>query len=194
MGKIIKHYNDYTEQNILSAVGTTPLFGTLEFYWKDRFDCETVDPETIEALIERGTAEDIYEESQFADNLKNILDSLTPREKKVLKLRFGVGMVREYSLEEVGKMMNVTRERIRQIEAKALRKMRHPSRSKVLNGEHTTLWGMVCEPHPKLHDYVEWGALGLEYYYNAVEAWEKRIIEAHQKLEEAKTKLKRRGL
>jgi RNA polymerase sigma factor (sigma-70 family) len=132
MGKINKHYNDYTEQNILDAVGTTPLFGTLEFYWKDRFDCETVDPETIEALIERGTAEDIYEAAEFKEVMKDVLDSLTRRERKILRLRFGIGMNHDHTLEEISKIMNLTRERIRQLEAKALRKMRYPDKSKQL--------------------------------------------------------------
>ncbi|HOF26402.1 MAG TPA: RNA polymerase sigma factor RpoD [Clostridia bacterium] len=66
------------------------------------------------------------------EQLMSVLDTLTPREKKVLKLRFGLDDGRARTLEEVGKEFNVTRERIRQIEAKALRKLRHPSRSKKL--------------------------------------------------------------
>ncbi|GHU82943.1 RNA polymerase sigma factor SigA [Clostridia bacterium] len=66
------------------------------------------------------------------EQLSEVLDTLTPREEKVLKLRFGLGDGRSRTLEEVGKEFNVTRERIRQIEAKALRKLRHPSRSKKL--------------------------------------------------------------
>lgn len=66
------------------------------------------------------------------EQLGEVLDTLTPREEKVLKLRFGLGDGRPRTLEEVGKEFNVTRERIRQIEAKALRKLRHPSRSKKL--------------------------------------------------------------
>ena len=62
----------------------------------------------------------------------DVLDTLTPREMKVLKLRFGLEDGRARTLEEVGKEFQVTRERIRQIEAKALRKLRHPSRSKKL--------------------------------------------------------------
>ena len=61
-----------------------------------------------------------------------VLDTLTPREEKVLRLRYGIDDGRPRTLEEVGKEFNVTRERIRQIEAKALRKLRHPSRSKKL--------------------------------------------------------------
>ena len=66
------------------------------------------------------------------EQLMSVLDTLTPREKKVLELRFGIIDGRTRTLEEVGKEFNVTRERIRQIEAKALRKLRHPSRSKKL--------------------------------------------------------------
>jgi RNA polymerase primary sigma factor len=59
----------------------------------------------------------------------NVLDGLTEREAKVLRMRFGIDMNTDHTLEEVGKQFDVTRERIRQIEAKALRKLRHPSRS-----------------------------------------------------------------
>ena len=70
--------------------------------------------------------------SLLKEQLMKVLDTLTPREKKVLELRFGIVDGRTRTLEEVGKEFNVTRERIRQIEAKALRKLRHPSRSKKL--------------------------------------------------------------
>ena len=66
------------------------------------------------------------------EQLTEVLSTLTPREEKVLRLRFGLEDGRTRTLEEVGKEFNVTRERIRQIEAKALRKLRHPSRSKKL--------------------------------------------------------------
>ena len=66
------------------------------------------------------------------DATKDVLDSLTPREAKVLRMRFGIEMNTDHTLEEVGKQFDVTRERIRQIEAKALRKLRHPSRSEQL--------------------------------------------------------------
>lgn len=66
------------------------------------------------------------------DVVKDILDGLTPREAKVLRMRFGIEMTSDHTLEEVGKQFDVTRERIRQIEAKALRKLRHPSRSEQL--------------------------------------------------------------
>ena len=65
----------------------------------------------------------------LSDATRDVLDSLTPREAKVLRMRFGIEMNTDHTLEEVGKQFDVTRERIRQIEAKALRKLRHPSRS-----------------------------------------------------------------
>ena len=70
--------------------------------------------------------------ASLRDVTKDILDSLTPREAKVLRMRFGIEMNTDHTLEEVGKQFDVTRERIRQIEAKALRKLRHPSRSERL--------------------------------------------------------------
>ena len=73
------------------------------------------------------------------DVVKDILDSLTPREAKVLRMRFGIEMASDHTLEEVGKQFDVTRERIRQIEAKALRKLKHPSRSDKLRSFTDTL-------------------------------------------------------
>jgi RNA polymerase primary sigma factor len=67
--------------------------------------------------------------ASLRDVTKDVLDTLTPREAKVLRMRFGIEMNTDHTLEEVGKQFDVTRERIRQIEAKALRKLRHPSRS-----------------------------------------------------------------
>ncbi|MEE1057148.1 MAG: RNA polymerase sigma factor RpoD [Acutalibacteraceae bacterium] len=75
---------------------------------------------------------DVASHTLLKEQLGDVLDTLTPREKKVLILRFGLLDGRSRTLEEVGKEFNVTRERIRQIEAKALRKLRHPSRSKKL--------------------------------------------------------------
>lgn len=75
---------------------------------------------------------DAASHTMLKEQLSEVLDTLTPREEKVLRLRFGLEDGRPRTLEEVGKEFNVTRERIRQIEAKALRKLRHPSRSKKL--------------------------------------------------------------
>ena len=66
------------------------------------------------------------------ETTQDVLAGLTPREAKVLRMRFGIEMNTDHTLEEVGKQFDVTRERIRQIEAKALRKLRHPSRSEQL--------------------------------------------------------------
>ncbi len=70
--------------------------------------------------------------SLMQDQIRQILGTLTPREKRVLELRYGIADGESHTLEEVGKEFNVTRERIRQIEAKALRKLRHPSRGKIV--------------------------------------------------------------
>ena len=78
------------------------------------------------------TPSDSVSTTMLKETLLSVLNSLTPREEKVLRLRYGVDDGRPRTLEEVGKEFNVTRERIRQIEAKALRKLRHPSRSKHL--------------------------------------------------------------
>lgn len=74
----------------------------------------------------------------LSDQTSRVLASLTPREEKVLRMRFGIGEKSDHTLEEVGQDFNVTRERIRQIEAKALRKLRHPSRAKRLKGFAST--------------------------------------------------------
>ena len=87
-------------------------------------------------------------EAMLATNLKeqvsNVLHSLSPREELVLRMRFGLGEGSEHTLEEVGRSFNVTRERIRQIESKALSKLRHPSRS-------TKLRAFLDQPHPDTH-------------------------------------------
>jgi len=75
---------------------------------------------------------DIVANSDLKEKVREVLKTLTPREEKVLKMRFGIDVASEHTLEEVGKDFSVTRERIRQIEVKALRKLRHPSRSKKL--------------------------------------------------------------
>ncbi len=76
--------------------------------------------------------DDVVAQEKLKRQLISVLDTLTPREEKVIRLRYGIDDSRPRTLEEVGKEFNVTRERIRQIEAKALRKLRHPSRSKRL--------------------------------------------------------------
>ena len=78
------------------------------------------------------TPSDSVASTMLKEQLRGVLDTLTPREERVLRLRYGLQDGKQRTLEEVGKEFNVTRERIRQIEAKALRKLRHPSRSKRL--------------------------------------------------------------
>ena len=85
-----------------------------------------IEDSNIESPIDMATAEGLREATL------EILETLTPREAKVLRMRFGIEMNTDHTLEEVGKQFDVTRERIRQIEAKALRKLRHPSRSEKL--------------------------------------------------------------
>lgn len=85
-----------------------------------------IEDANVESPIEAATRGGLSEATQ------KILNSLTPREAKVLRMRFGINMNTDHTLEEVGKQFDVTRERIRQIEAKALRKLRHPSRSEQL--------------------------------------------------------------
>ena len=84
---------------------------------------EFIEDTVIESPLENATDESLH----FATD--DVLSSLTAREAKVLRMRFGIGMNTDHTLEEVGKQFDVTRERIRQIEAKALRKLRHPARS-----------------------------------------------------------------
>src|SRR5262249_13569022 len=69
-------------------------------------------------------------ESNLREPTTRTLASLTPREERIIRMRFGIGMNKDHTLEEVGQQFSVTRERIRQIEAKALRKLKHPSRSR----------------------------------------------------------------
>jgi RNA polymerase primary sigma factor len=88
--------------------------------------------------------------ASLRDVTKDVLDSLTPREAKVLRMRFGIEMSTDHTLEEVGKQFDVTRERIRQIEAKALRKLRHPSRSDKLKSFLDGSSGENKEPHTRL--------------------------------------------
>src|SRR6478752_1431825 len=90
-------------------------------------------------------------QSNLRETTTRVLASLTPREERVLRMRFGIGMNTDHTLEEVGQQFSVTRERIRQIEAKALRKLKHPSRSRKLrsffdNCSHRSSW---IEPKPR---------------------------------------------
>ena len=200
MGKINKHYNDYQDREVLRSLGTHPWTGALPatYYVEDDVEYETVDPETIEALIEYKTAEDDIELNDLRRVTQDMLDSMTPREAKVLRLRFGIGLAQESTLEEIGHAFNCTRERIRQIEAKALRKMRHFSRSNQLrvfiNDDATcSLWDKLLEPVPTIDDYEGWGYIqAVEFLERDMVAWRKRNDEVIKKLTNAKKNL--RGL
>src|SRR5205814_371658 len=89
-------------------------------------------------------------QSNLRETTTRVLASLTPREERVLRMRFGIGMNTDHTLEEVGQQFSVTRERIRQIEAKALRKLKHPSRSRKLRS-FLDNWrqGRACPGHPR---------------------------------------------
>ena len=72
------------------------------------------------------------ERNEISEQMQQILKTLTPKEERVIRMRFGIGADRDHTLEEVGRHLSITRERVRQIEAKALRKLKHPSRLKAL--------------------------------------------------------------
>jgi RNA polymerase sigma factor (sigma-70 family) len=74
------------------------------------------------------------EEKTFRQRIEDVLESLTYREREIIKLRYGIGNGYTYSIEDVGKIFKVTRERVRQIEAKAIRKLQHPVRTRKLEG------------------------------------------------------------
>ena len=101
------------------------------YFSRKRFSCFDLLGDFIEdknALIPIEAAV----KSSLRDTTTSILSSLTPREERVLRMRFGIGMNSDHTLEEVGQQFSVTRERIRQIEAKALRKLKHPTRARKL--------------------------------------------------------------
>lgn len=131
VGKINKHYNDYQDCEVVRSLGTPPITGLLPatYFIEEETYYETVNPETIEALIERNTAPSIYEGVEFKVVVQDVLDSLTRTERKILQLRFGINMNHDYTLDEIGKLMDLSRERVRQLEARALRKMRYPTKS-----------------------------------------------------------------
>ncbi|MFC1894709.1 RNA polymerase sigma factor RpoD [Candidatus Dependentiae bacterium] len=99
----------------------TPVGDSNDIYLKDFIEDEN-EYTPVDAVVN----------DDLKEKVREVLKSLTPREEKVLKMRFGIDVASEHTLEEVGKDFSVTRERIRQIEVKALRKLRHPSRSKKL--------------------------------------------------------------
>ena len=114
----------------------TPVGDSDDAFIKDFIESET-DVSPSEAVAS----------SDLKKRVREMLKTLSPREEKVIKMRFGIDVASEHTLEEVGKDFSVTRERIRQIEVKALRKLRHPSRSKKLRtffeGEESQQEGLI---------------------------------------------------
>ena len=129
-----------TPEEIASAMGTTEeRVREIQKIAQDPVSLETPIGEEEDShlgdFIEDNNAtspSDMAETNMLKEHLVQVLSTLTPREEKVLRLRYGIDDCHPRTLEEVGKEFNVTRERIRQIEAKALRKLRHPNRTKKL--------------------------------------------------------------
>jgi RNA polymerase sigma factor (sigma-70 family) len=176
-------------------IAMLPLDLEKDTFVEEELTYETANPETIEALMEFATAETILEEQEFKVVIQDLLASLTPRESKVLKLRFGIGIEKEHTLEEIASIFDVTRERIRQIEARVLRKMRHPSRSDRLKpfveaaGERIHRHSIFNEPFPDIDDF--WGAEGIVEYSYATAAWNERRKASKMKLEMLRAQLKK---
>ena len=95
---------------------------------EDGFFGDFIEDPSVESPIHAATHE------MLKDKLESVLSTLTYREREIIKLRYGLGDGYTYTLEEVGKIFKVTRERVRQIEAKAVRKLQHPKRARLLEG------------------------------------------------------------
>ena len=104
----------------------------LKGFKKHTFEVKIEEEKLLQIISPAKNQEIKVIEQEVKSKLYEILSTLTPREEKILRMRFGIGMNTEHTLEEVGLQFSVTRERIREIEAKALRKLKHPSRSKQL--------------------------------------------------------------
>ena len=104
----------------------------LKGFKKHTFEVKIEEEKLLQIISPAKNQEIKVIEQEVKSKLSEILSTLTPREEKILRMRFGIGMDTDHTLEEVGRKFFVTRDRIRQIEAKALRKLKHPSRSKQL--------------------------------------------------------------
>ena len=104
----------------------------LKGFKKHTFEVKIEEEKLLQIISPAKNQEIKVIEQEVKSKLSEILSTLTPREEKILRLRFGIGMNTDHTLEEVGRKFFVTRDRIRQIEARALRKLKHPSRSKQL--------------------------------------------------------------
>ena len=195
MGRINKHRNDYLVDEVMRSAGASDKYMASHYIENEEPVVETINPETIEELIEYQTAEVSMEDDEFKTTINDVLDSLTPREAKVLRMRFGLDIPEECTLDQTGSMFSLTKERMRQIEAKALRKMRHPARSAylqpLLNPDvpYQTPFQVLKEPPPDVNRYLGWYSDGAEMYHNAVMAWERRQKEAIATIKKAKESL-----
>jgi RNA polymerase sigma factor (sigma-70 family) len=189
MGKKNKYLMDYREREIRNAL-PTPLDFMPTYFIEDEHSDKTINPETIEDLIDFNTAENCTADIEFKNIMLCLLDSLTRRESKVLKLRFGIQGNSELTLDEVGKIMDLTKERVRQLEARALRKMRHPSRSRFLQEPIDTTFERLNEPMPERDMEWGWSVYNEENFLEKVTAWQQRIGEQAKILETARFKLK----
>lgn len=184
----------YREQEVIDSLGLMPLSGsfTPTYFIEEESSYETINPEEIEVLTEYYGPEEIFEEIQLKNIMLNVMDSLTPRESKILKYRFGIDTFTDYTLEQIASMYSLTRERIRHLEAKALRKMRHPSRSSILLeflGVCTTLTEKAQELPPERDTEFGWDEDDEIKHTEKVDCWSKRVESAVKSLEKAKIKL-----
>ena len=184
----------YRKREVIGSLGLLPLSGdfTPTYFVEEESSYETINPEEIEQLTEFFGPEDILEEIQFKQTVRRMIDSLTPRESKILQFRFGIDTVTDYSLEQIASMYSIHKERVRQIEAKAFRKLRHPSRTSVLDdllGNSPTLWEKTKELPPERNTDYGWDQDDEIKHKEKVECWAKRVASAVKSLKEAKIKL-----
>jgi len=194
MRKKYKNAMYYREQEVLGSLGSMPLSGsfTPTYFIEEESSYETINPEEIEVLTEYYGPAEIFEELQLKNIMLNLMDSLSPREAKILKYRFGIDTFTDYSLEQIASMYSIHKERVRQIEAKALRKMRNPSRSSILLeflGFCITLSDKAQELPPERDTEFGWDENDEIKHTEKVDCWSKRVESAVKSLEKAKIKL-----
>ena len=134
-------------------------YGYKEDSMLPEFPCLPYEEETY------SDSEDEIYKKELAEHIRDMLDTLTPREAKVIRMRFGVELPSDYTFEEIGKKFDLTKERIRQIEVRALRKMKHPARSEILR--------QIWMP---------------EEYYETTEEKKRGLLKLQRKWREAKEK------
>jgi len=194
MKKKYKTAMHYREREVIGSLGLMPLSGdfTPTYFVEEESNYETINPEEIEQLTEFFGPEDILEELEFKNTMRQMIKSLSPRERKIIQFRFGIDIVTDYSLEQIASMYSIHKERVRQIEAKAFRKLRHPSRTSILDdllGNSPTLWEKTKEVPPERDTEFGWDESDEVKHKEKVECWAKRVASAVKSLKEAKIKL-----